>query len=150
MDAVTYSENKVIEFINQQVVPLRLAFDSQQLAADFKIKWTPVLVILDQEGSAHQQTLGFFPSEELIPSMMLGIAKVHFDHDQYDNALATLHTLQADYPKSAAIPEAIYLEGVSRYKQGHEPQTLKEAYEQLQADFPTNEWTQRAYPYRLL
>ncbi len=150
MDAVTYPENKVIEFINQQVVPLRVAFDSQPLAADFKIKWTPVLVILDQEGSAHQQTLGFFPPEELIPSMMLGIAKVHFDHDQYDNALATLHTLQADYPKSAAIPEAIYLEGVSRYKQGHEPQTLKEAYEQLQADFPTNEWTQRAYPYRLL
>jgi outer membrane protein assembly factor BamD (BamD/ComL family) len=109
-----------------------------------------VLVILDQEGSAHQQTLGFFAPEELIPSMMLGIAKVHFDHDYYDNALATLHTLQADYPKSAAIPEAIYLEGVSRYKQGHEPQTLKEAYEQLQADFPTNEWTQRAYPYRLL
>jgi hypothetical protein len=150
MDAVTYPENKVIEFINQQVVPLRVVFESQPLATDFKIKWTPVLVILDQEGSAHQQTLGFFPPEELIPSMMLGIAKVHFDHDQYDNALATLHTLQADYPKSAAIPEAIYLEGVNRYKQGHEPQTLKEAYEQLQADFPTNEWTQRAYPYRLL
>ncbi len=150
MDAVTYPENIVIEFINQQVVPLRVAFDSQPLAADFKVKWTPVLVILDQEGSAHQHTLGFFTPEELIPSMMLGIVKVHFDHDQYDNALATLHTLQADYPKSAAIPEAIYLEGVSRYKQGHEPQTLKEAYEQLQADFPTNQWTQRAYPYRLL
>lgn len=150
MDAVTYPENKVIEFVNQHVVPLRVAFDSQPLAADFKVKWTPVLAVLDQEGSAHQQTLGFFPSEELIPSMMLGIAKIHFDHDQYDNTLATLHMLQADYPKSAAIPEAIYLEGVSRYKQGHEPKTLKEAYEQLQADFPTNEWTQRAYPYRLL
>ena len=150
MDAVTYPEKKVIEFINQHVVPLRVAFDSQPLAADFKVKWTPVLVVLDQEGSAHQQTLGFFAPQELIPSMMLGIAKVHFDRDQYNNALATLHTLQADYPKSAAIPQALYLEGVSRYKQGHEPKTLKEAYEQLQADFPTNEWTQRAYPYRLL
>jgi len=28
-------------------------------------------------------------------------------------------------------------------------QTFKAAYEQLQADFPTNEWAQRAYPYRL-
>jgi TolA-binding protein len=150
MDAVTYPENKVIEFINQHVVPLRVAFDSHPLAADLNVKWTPVLAILDQEGSAHQQTLGFFPPDELIPSIMLGIAKVHFDHDQYDTALASLHTLQADCPNSAAIPEAIYLEGVSRYKQGHEPQTLKEAYEQLQADFPKNVWTQRAYPYRLL
>jgi len=29
-------------------------------------------------------------------------------------------------------------------------QTFKAAYEQLQADFPTNEWAQQAYPYRLL
>ena len=150
MDAVTYPENKVIEYINQHVVPLRVAFDSQPLATDFNVKWTPVLAVLDQEGSAHQQTLGFFGPEELIPSLMLGIAKVHFDHDQFDNALATLHALQADYPKNAAIPEAIFLEGVSRYKHGHEPKTLKDAYEQLEADFPSNEWTQRAYPYRLL
>ena len=150
MDTVTYPQNKVIEYINQHVVPLRVAFDSQPLASDFNVKWTPVLAILDQEGVAHQQTLGFFTPEELIPSIMLGIAKMHFNHDHYDNALATLHSLQADFPKSVAIPEAIYLEGVSRYKHGHEPQTLKEAYEQLQADFPTNEWTLRAYPYRLL
>ena len=69
MDAVTYPETKVIEFIDQHVVPLRVAFDSQPLATEFNVMWTPVLVILDQEGSAHQQTLGFFTPEELIPSM---------------------------------------------------------------------------------
>jgi hypothetical protein len=150
MDAVTYPEKKVIEFINRQLVALRVASDSQPLASDFKVKWTPTLVILDQEGSAHQQTLGFFPPDEFIASMMLGLAKVDFNHDQVDAALARLHALQADYPKSAVVPEAVFLEGVSRYKQRHEPKALKEAYEQLQADFPTNQWTQRAYPYRLL
>jgi len=150
MDAVTYPENNVIEFINQKLVPLRVAFDSQPLASDFNVKWTPVLAILDQEGSAHQRTLGFFPPEEFVPSLMLGIAKVHFDHDQLDKALPTLHALQADYPKSAAIPEAIFFEGVSRFKQGQDPKMLKDAYEQLQADYPTSEWTQRAYPYRLI
>lgn len=150
MDAVTYPENSVIAFINQHVVPLRVAYDSQPLASDFNVKWTPVLAILDEEGSGHQQTLGFFPPEEFIPSVMLGISKVHFDHDRFDNTLSTLHKLQADYPKSAAIPEAIYLEGVTRYKDSHEPKTLKDAYEQLQADFPSSAWTQRAYPYRLL
>ena len=150
MDAVTYPQNNVIEFINQNVVPLRVAFDSEPLANDFNVRWTPVLAILDEQGSGHHQTLGFFGPEELIPSMMLGIAKVHFNHERLENALPTLHALQADCPKSAAVPEAIFLEGVSRFKQGHEAKTLKDAYEQLQADFPASEWTQRAYPYRLL
>ena len=150
MDAVTYPEKSVIAFVNMQVVPLRVTSDSQPLAKDFNVKWTPVLAVLDENGSGHQQTLGFFPPEEFIPSVMLGISKVHFGHDRFDKTLATLHMLQADYPRSAPIPEAIYLEGVTRYKDSHEPKALKDAYEQLQADFPASEWTQRAYPYRLL
>ncbi len=150
MDAVTYPDTKVIEFIDKNVVALRVPFDSQPLAGRFNVKWTPVLAVLDQDGVGHQQTLGFFPAEEFIPSLMLGIAKVHFDLDQLEKALPTLHTLQADYPASAVIPEAIYLEGVSRYKHSHEPKTLKDAYELLQADFPSSEWTRRAEPYRLL
>ncbi len=150
MDAVTYPDKDVIEFINQNVVPVRVAFDTQPLAGDFNVAWTPVLAIVDEQGSGHHQTLGFFPPEDLIPSVMLGIAKVHFNHNRSEEALPVLHALQAQYPKSTAVPEAIYLEGVCRFKQNHEAKTLKDAYEQLQADFPASEWTQRAYPYRLL
>ena len=150
MDAVTYPDTNVIDFISNNFIALRVPFDSQPLADQFNVKWTPVLAVLDQEGVGHQQTLGFFPAEEFIPSLMLGIAKVHFDHDQLENTLATLHSLQADHPASAVIPEAIYLEGVSRYKHSHEPKTLKDAYEQLKADFSSSEWTRRAEPYRLL
>jgi hypothetical protein len=150
MDAVTYPDTKVIEFINNNVVALRVPSDSQPLAGRFNVKWTPVLAVLDENGVGHRQTLGFFPPEEFVPSLMLGIAKVNFDHDQLDKALAIFHKLQADYPASAVVPQAIFLEGVSRYKHSHEPKTLKDAYEQLQSDFPTSEWTQRASPYRLL
>ena len=48
------------------------------------------------------------------------------------------------------MPEAIFLQGVARYKKSGDPKPLKEAYETLTADFPDNEWTKRAYPYRLL
>jgi len=34
---------------------------ARPMATDFNVKWAPALVILDQEGAAHQQTLGFFP-----------------------------------------------------------------------------------------
>ncbi len=150
MDAVTYPNDKVIEFISQNVIALRVASDAQPLSTDFNVKWTPALVVLDSEGVAHQQTIGFFPPGELIPAMMLGISKAHFNHDQFESALAMLHMLQANYPKSGAVPEAVFYEGVSRYKHSHEPKALKEAYEQLQANFPASDWTQRAYPYRLI
>jgi outer membrane protein assembly factor BamD (BamD/ComL family) len=56
----------------------------------------------------------------------------------------------AEYPKSDSAPEAVYLRGVCGYKSTHAPKPLKEAYERLQAQYPSSEWTKRAYPYRLL
>jgi hypothetical protein len=127
-----------------------VAFDAQPLATDFKIKWTPTLITLDVDGKEHHRTVGFLPPEELIPSLMLGIAKTHFDQDQVNEALSSLEKLLADYPKSDSVPEAIYLRGVCRFKSTHNGKQLKEAYEQLQAAYPASEWTKRASPYRLL
>ena len=150
MDAVTYPNDRVIEFIQKSMIPLRVAFDSQPLATQFNLKWTPTLITLDTDGKEHQRTVGFLPPEELIPSLMLGIAKSHFDRERFSEALSTLDKLLKDYPKSDPAPEAIYLRGVCGYKSTHTPKPLKEAYEQLQAKYPSSEWTKRAYPYRLL
>ncbi|NIQ37090.1 MAG: tetratricopeptide repeat protein [Proteobacteria bacterium] len=150
MDAVTYPNEKVIEFINKSVVPLRVSFDSQPHAADFNVQWTPTLITVDEEGKEHHRSVGFLSPEELIPSLLLGIAKVNFDRQRFDEALSTLERLITDYPKSDSTPEAFYLRGVSRYKSTHDAKPLKEAYEHLQAEYPSSDWTKRAYPYRLL
>ena len=150
MDAVTYPQGKVVEFIQTHFIPLRVAFNAQPLSSDFQIKWTPSLLTLDSGGKEHHRTVGFLSAEELIPSLLLGMAKTHFDLDQIDEALANLEKLLADYPKSDSTPEAIYLRGVCRYKSTHKAQPLKEAYEQLQSAYPSSEWARRASPYRLL
>jgi tetratricopeptide (TPR) repeat protein len=150
MDAVTYPKEAVIDFIQTYLIPLRVAFDAQPLSTEFNLKWTPTLITLDTEGKEHQRTVGFLSDEELIPSLMLGIAKCHFDKENFKEALSFLEKILKDYPKSDAAPEATYLQGVSRYKTTHDPKPLKAAYEQLQARYPSSEWTKRAYPYRLL
>ena len=150
MDAVTYPDAKVIRFISEKMIPLRVPFDAQPLSADFNIKWTPSLITLDTEGKEHHRTLGFLAPEELIPSLSLGIAKSYFEADRFDEALAGLDQLLGEYPKSDSTPEAVYLRGVCRYKSTQDPKPLKEAYEQLKAQHPSSEWTKRAYPYRLL
>jgi TolA-binding protein len=150
MDAVTYPNAPVAEFIEENMVPLRLPFNAQPESTDFRLRWTPTLITLDAEGEEHHRTVGFLPPEELIPSLLLGIARAHFDRDQFSEALSRLDKILADYPKSASTPEAVYLAGVARYKSTHDPKSLKEAYERLQAEYPSSEWTTRAYPYRLL
>ena len=150
MGAVTYPDTKVIGFISENMIPVQVLFDAQPLSTDFNIKWTPTVVTLDPQGKEHHRTVGFLSPDELIPSLLLGIGKSYFETDRFDEALESLERLLGEYPKSDAAPEAIYLRGVCRYKSTNDPKPLKEAYEQLKAEYPASEWTKRAYPYRLL
>ena len=150
MDAVTHPDARVIGFISDNLIPLRVQFDAQPLSSDFNVKWTPTLVTLDSQGKEHHRTVGFLSPEELIPSLLLGISKSSFETDRFEEALKNIDKLLEEYPKSDSAPEAIYLQGVCRYKSTKDAKPLKEAYEKLNAEYPSSEWTKRAYPYRLL
>lgn len=150
MDAVTYPENKVIDYVSNNLVPILVAFDAEPLAKDFNIKWTPTLITLSKEGKEHHRTVGFLDPDTFITSSLLGVSKSHFDNDRFPEALDLFEKIIAEFPETDSVPEAIFLQGVARYKNSGDPKPLKEAYEKLAADFPDNEWTKRAYPYRLL
>lgn len=150
MDAVTYPNPGVAKFIQDHVIPVRLPFDAKPESADFNVKWTPTLVVLDQYGAEHHRTTGFMAPEELIPMILLGIGKTHFDREEFEQAIASLDGLLKDYSQSDSSPEAIFFRGVSLYKSTHDAQPLKEVYEKLQSEYPSSEWTKRAAPYRLL
>jgi hypothetical protein len=150
MDAVTYPDTGVKAFFRDYVVAVRVAYDHETLAKRYAVKWTPTIVTLDEAGEEHHRTVGFLDPTELIPSLLLGRAKTDFDRDNFDGAIKILESLLSDYPKSSSAPEAVYLHGVSRYKSTHDAKPLKAAYERLKAEYPESEWTNRAYPYRLL
>ncbi|MBW1783845.1 MAG: tetratricopeptide repeat protein [Deltaproteobacteria bacterium] len=150
MDAVTYPEEAVSHFVSENLIPLRIQFNEEPYTSQFRVKWTPTLLILDEKGEEHHRTVGFFEPNQLIPSLMLGIAKAAFDADRFEPALEYLNALLAKYPESNSAPEAIYLRGVSLYKSTKDPKPLKDAYEKLANTYPESEWTNRAYPYRLL
>lgn len=150
MDAVTYPNAQVTSFINDNMIPLRVKYNAEPLASDFNVQWTPTLVTLDPDGKEHMRTVGYIRPEELVPSLLLGIAKWHFDSERFEDARRSMDKILAEYPESEWVPEAIYLRGVSRYKKTGDAKHLKEAYELLAAQHPTSVWTSRAYPYRLL
>ncbi len=79
MDAVTYPDQKVIKFFEDNLAPVRVLITSKPLPQQYKVSWTPTFVSLDSEGVDHHRTVGFLPPDEMIPSLILGIAKTFFD-----------------------------------------------------------------------
>lgn len=147
MDAVTYPDAEVNRFINAEMIPVRVRSNSEPLATNFNVRWTPTLVTLDPEGHEHHRTVGYLTPEDLIPSLMLGIAKWRFDEKQFDLAEKGLESVLQKYPKSDAAPEALYLQGVSCYKQSNNLADMKKAYQELVARYPESDWARRAQPY---
>jgi tetratricopeptide (TPR) repeat protein len=150
MGAVTYPNEKVIQFIEKYVVPIQVMYDAQPLATEFNVQWTPTVITLDEEGKEHHRTVGFLAPDEFIPSSTLGVAKCHFDRAEFSKAIAMLEKILRDYPKSDAAPEAVYVRGVALYKNTRKADPLKDAYKRLLAEYPSSEWTKRAKPYSLL
>jgi tetratricopeptide (TPR) repeat protein len=150
MDAVTYPDDNVALFLNTSMVPVRLQFNAKPYAKDFNVMWTPTIITLDENGKEHYRTVGFLSAAELIPSLLMGIAKVHFDLGRLNEALAAMEKIIADYPKSKAAPEAVFHRGVASYKSTHDPKPLRAAYDKLVADYPSSDWADRAQPYRLI
>lgn len=150
MDTVTYPDKRVIKFIDQHFVPLRIQSDAEPYASDFNVKWTPTVITLDADGGEHFRTLGFLAPEDYIPSLYMAIGKSSFDSENLDKALVYFDNLLTMFPRSDFAPEGIFLQGVSRFKSTHDPQPLRETYERLNAKYPASRWTKRAYPYRLI
>ena len=149
MDAGTYPQKAVEDFLTDSMIPVRIPFEDP-LSQKFTITWTPTLVSLGWKGTEHQRTVGFMEAEELIPSLLLGCAKVYGDLKHFDTASAAIEKILSEHPKSDAAPEALFARGVFGYKSTQNPAPLKEAYEQLLEQYAQSPWTKRAYPYRLL
>jgi hypothetical protein len=150
MDAVAYIDPAVISFINSNTIPLRLKASDPVLGPQYKIKWTPSLLILDAEGTEHYRTLGFYPPEDLIPSLLLGLGKARFNQPDRPAAIEYFEKIVAEYPKNSLAPEAVYLKGVSHFIQSHDVSNLIGIYDRIKAEYPDSVWLTRADPYRLL
>jgi hypothetical protein len=150
MGTVTYPDSRVAEFIDDRMTPVQLLFDAEPYASKYNVKWTPTIMVLDEDGKEHHRIVGFLPPDDFIPGLLLGIAKMNFDRDELNQALSDLDTIIRSYPASSAAPEATYLRGVVQFKSSHQAEPLKRALEQLKREYPSSEWAKRAMPYDLL
>jgi len=150
MDAVAYIDPAVISFVNDNLIPLRLQAADPVLGPRYKVKWTPTLLILDGEGAEQYRTLGFYPPAELVPSLLLGMGKAKFNLPDRPAACDCFGKIIAGYPGSSLAAEAVYLNGVANFIEGHDVTHLIGIVDRLAAEYPSSPWLTRADPYRLL
>jgi len=150
MDAVAYIDPAVISFVNDNLIPMRLPAADPVLGPRYKVKWTPTLLILDGEGVEQYRTLGFYPPDDLVPSLLLGMGKAKFDLPDRPAACDCFGKILVDYPDSSLAAEAVYLNGVANFIESHDVTNLIGIYDRLAAEYPSSPWLTRAAPYRLL
>jgi hypothetical protein len=148
MGAVTYPEPAIVEFLNHEVVPLRINSDVEPLASQFWVRWTPALFMLDPYGNPHQSHVGYLAPAHFIPQLLLGKAKTRLAMRRFHDALADLERILGDHPQSFVAPEAVYLRAVCRYRTTKDPHHLRVGYQLLLAEYPASDHAQRAQPYR--
>ncbi len=119
MDTVTYPDSRTVSFVHDNLIAMRVNVSSDpRLAAQFKIQYTPTIVLADGDGIEHYRSVGFLPPEEFIPAMLLGIGRSHFDNVRYEKAVATMDKLLGNYAHSKWTSDARELKRLALQKRG--------------------------------
>ena len=144
MDAVTYPRAESERALSEDFVALRAQIDKNEaLAKRFRAAWTPGIVFLDHEDTIHYRAFGYHPPVEFEHLLRVGRGMIEFQRGQYARAVEAFQHAADDPRHSALRPEAIYWQGVSRYKSG-DKDALAGTWTRLIDLYPESIWAQRA------
>ncbi len=99
---------------------------------------------MDAEGAERHRMEGFFPVEDFLAQLELGLAKMAFQRQEYREAEKRFRSACKTYPNSGAAPEACYWAGVSAYKADNKAEHLGETAKLLKEKYPESEWTRKS------
>ena len=107
MESVTYPDRRTVDFINRFLIAPRVSTGSlDPVLGQFRIEYTPTIIILDGRAREHHRSVGFLPPEEFIPSLMLGIGRAWIDSGRPQKGMPMLERLVAEFPRSRSAAEA--------------------------------------------
>jgi outer membrane protein assembly factor BamD (BamD/ComL family) len=105
---------------------------------------TPTILILDSDEMERHRMEGFFPVEDFLAQLELGLGKLKFQTGNYSQAEKHFRQVYEKFPKSGAAAEAAYWAGVSSYKGTNKPERLAETAKLLKEKYPDSEWSRKS------
>jgi thioredoxin-related protein len=109
----------------------------------FGAQWTPTVIVLDPDGKERHRIEGFLPAEDFLAQLEIGLAKLEFAHQRFQDAEHRFRSVCDEHPKAKVAPEACYWAAVSKYKATNDAKALKEGGRLLHERYPQSEWAQK-------
>ena len=144
MDAVTYPKEETARALNDGFVAFKPQIDkNESLARRFFVGWTPGIVILDGQENVHYRAFGYHPPEEFEHLLAIGLGTFDFHQGRFKTALEHFSHAADDSRRGPLQAEALYWQGVCRYKTG-DKEGLAGTWSRLLDLYPESLWAQRA------
>ncbi len=98
---------------------------------------------MDPSGTERMRNEGYLPGTEFRAWLEMGLARLAFLRKDWDDSERRYAEVAARYPATSFAPEAVYWQGVSRYKK-NDHQALGETAVSLKRDYPDSLWAAKA------
>ncbi|HWP30564.1 MAG TPA: tetratricopeptide repeat protein [Fimbriimonadales bacterium] len=149
MGTVTYPDERVINFLEKNFVPVRLDVTEEspnikEWSHKMSQLWTPCLIVLDSDRREARRAYGYLPPNEFIAELKMGLGMISMLRGDYENAYTIFQGVLNNHPDSAVVPEALYWCGVTAYKRDGKAEKLVEHWKELKNRFPQSIWWTKA------
>ena len=144
-----WPDERIVRFVNQNLLPARVHVKDegqafQRFSERFKAPWTPTILVLDPDGVEQHRIEGFLPADDLLAQLMLGLAHMAFQRQQWAEAERRFRAIVEQLPHTDAAPEAQYWAGVTKYKATGDAAALKETGRAFTKRYQDSTWAKKA------
>lgn len=137
LEATTYKNQKVIDEMNEQFVPLKLdLIKDKEARRNLGAYWTPAIYFLDQNGNSYYHFNGYLPADEFRAMMRLGIAETIMPRGRYDDIMKIIEKDLEELAGTAFYPKLLVARETARYIKIKDNSQLKKVLKDIQQKFP--------------
>jgi len=115
-----------------------------RLGEQYGAPWTPTTLLLDPQGVERHRIEGFLPVEEFLAQLHLGLGHLAFHASRWEEARSHYREVADKFADTDAAPEAVYWEGVARYKESGDAVALRETAETFDKKYQDSIWSKKA------
>jgi len=141
---VTYPDPTVSSLVNEHFTPVKLDSGEQfKLMRQLGLRWLPGAAIVDAKQRVHHHWVGFLPPELYAVELAFGRAMSAFGNKQLDQAIELFEALVESAPESERAPEALYWQGVTRYRSSGELSEANRSWGRVVEAYGSSLWARK-------
>ena len=147
MDTVTYSDQAVATYINNNLIPYEASMGETHNHALFRanrVIWTPSIGVADRNGSVHYLSPGFLPPSDFVSALRIGRARCLIAWTRSAEAIKELE--EAAEADNSMRPEALFWLSTAYFFERRDTTRMYATWHKLVEEYPDSPWSHRTYP----